>query len=184
MRNRVSYIRSTATQIRRILLFFGGIDLSDETSKSLDALELVGASELSVDVILGANNLCRRKIQNRLAGRRNYRCLVQVDNMAEFMATAQLSIGAGGTASWERLAMGLPAIVMSVAPNQTQGCTHLSRTRHHFYLGESSSVSVKDLKFAIEERLRAPAETLACGIRGMKFVDGLGCTRIAKALSN
>ena len=47
-----------------------------------------------------------------------YTCHVQTRCMADLMVAADLAIGASGSASWERCAVGLPAVAMAVAVNQ------------------------------------------------------------------
>ena len=62
--------------------------------------------------------------------------------MAEFMNKADLMLGAGGSTTWERLYMELPALVTAVAENQIQGCRDCSQAGLIYYLGESEKVTV------------------------------------------
>ena len=48
---------------------------------------------------------------------------VDVDDMAARMGGADLAIGAGGTTTWERCALGLPSIIVEIAANQA-GIAH------------------------------------------------------------
>jgi UDP-2,4-diacetamido-2,4,6-trideoxy-beta-L-altropyranose hydrolase len=43
---------------------------------------------------------------------------IRVDSIRKLMANADLAIGAGGTATWERGFFGLPSFVIVVADNQ------------------------------------------------------------------
>ena len=43
-----------------------------------------------------------------------------VTAMAKLMAEADLAIGAGGTTTWERCCLGLPAVLLIVADNQRE----------------------------------------------------------------
>jgi spore coat polysaccharide biosynthesis predicted glycosyltransferase SpsG len=49
-----------------------------------------------------------------------------VSNMAQLMYDADVSVGAGGGASWERCCLGLPAILIVSANNQSQVAANLS----------------------------------------------------------
>ena len=51
------------------------------------------------------------------------------------MARADLAIGAGGTTSWERASLGLPALVFSVSPNQIDGAAALDDAGAAIHLG-------------------------------------------------
>jgi len=183
LRSQAELRRNVASPIQRLVVFYGGIDLTDETSKTLDALDQLAKADLQVDVVLGASNPRQAEVKKRIDGREGYRCLIQVANMAELMLAADLAIGAGGTASWERLCMGLPSLVISVAENQTQASINLSQAGFHFYLGKSAEVSVSALAQAIARRLDHADETSQFGQKGMKLVDGLGCQRAARELT-
>jgi UDP-2,4-diacetamido-2,4,6-trideoxy-beta-L-altropyranose hydrolase len=104
----------------RILIFFGG---SDPLNATMRVLHLVKEMELvnwEFDVIVGSSNPWKHEIKNlcHRMGSAHYYC--QVDNMAEMMARAAFSIGAGGSVNWERLYLGLPSIVLVVAENQRE----------------------------------------------------------------
>ena len=182
VRVRAEALRSPPSEIKHLLIFYGGIDLTDETTKTLDALDKLGRQDLSVDVVIGERNPQRDLIEKRLAGRAGYRCLIQVENMAELMLSAQLAIGAGGTNSWERCCLGLPSLVVSVADNQVLVCLELDRSGYHFYLGHHSEVSVEILAQAISDRLERAEETRTRGLKAMDLVDGLGCEKVAAEL--
>ena len=49
---------------------------------------------------------------------KNIKVIVNANNMAELMLNADLAIGASGSTNWERLCLGLPSLIFSVAENQ------------------------------------------------------------------
>lgn len=61
---------------------------------------------------------------------------VQVNNIAELMANSDLAIGAGGTTTWERCCLGLPAIVIGVAENQIELSISCHESGVIVYLGK------------------------------------------------
>jgi UDP-2,4-diacetamido-2,4,6-trideoxy-beta-L-altropyranose hydrolase len=87
--------------VKWILVFFGGMDVDNFTGKALQALVNLGHEDLQVDVVIGAQHPAREAIE-ATCDRYGYQCHVQTSNMAELMARADLAIGAGGSASWER----------------------------------------------------------------------------------
>ena len=66
--------------------------------------------------------------------------------MAEFMNEADLMLGAGGSTTWERLYLQLPAIVTAIADNQVEICRDCAEAGMIKFLGIYESVSVEDIK--------------------------------------
>lgn len=103
--------------VKRILVFFGGVDTDNYTGLAIQALAELSNKELNVDVVIGAQHPCRAEIETNCAAQ-GFVCHVQTDRMAELMAAADLAIGAGGSATWERCCLGLPALSIYIASNQ------------------------------------------------------------------
>jgi UDP-2,4-diacetamido-2,4,6-trideoxy-beta-L-altropyranose hydrolase len=103
--------------VKRIIVFFGGVDADNYTGKTIDALVSLGMKELHVDVVVGKQHPYREHIES-ICLQYNFGCHVQTNRMAELMAAADLSIGAGGSATWERCCLGLPTIAFCTADNQ------------------------------------------------------------------
>src|SRR5262245_42870234 len=102
--------------VRRLLVCYGGVDAENHTGRAIEALAKLNGS-LQVDVVIGANHAGRAHIEDACA-RLGYACHVQSRHMAQLMAAADLSIGAGGSTTWERCSVGLPSIVFGLALNQ------------------------------------------------------------------
>ena len=111
-------VKPRTGSVKRILVFFGGVDADNFTGLTIDALARLGISGLHIDVVIGAQHPYREKIESACI-EYMFSCYVQTDRMAELMATADLAIGAGGSATWERCCLGLPSLVVSLADNQT-----------------------------------------------------------------
>lgn len=157
------HIRKRDGKIRKILVFYGGSDLTNETSKAITALLSVHEkvqnnagtessniqADFTVDVIVGLSNPHRQEIEMLCSQYDyiNYYC--QVSNMAEFMNEADLMLGAGGSTTWERLYLQLPAIVTAIADNQVEICRDCAEAGMIKFLGLYESVSVEDIKQSI-----------------------------------
>ena len=111
--------------VKRILVFFGGIDADNHTGSVIKVLAVLGVKELHVDVVIGVRHPCREQIEAECV-QHGFICHVQTVKMAELMAAADLAIGAGGTATWERIYLGLPALVKVVSTNQEEALSHLA----------------------------------------------------------
>jgi len=138
-------LRKRDGKIRRILIFFGGSDPTNETKKALEAIKLLNRPEIAVDVVVGATNPHKEEIKKICSEmpKTNYHC--QVENMAELMAAADLAIGAGGTTTWERLYLELPTIVIAVAENQVETLETLGEAGMVWYLGKNNEIPLKSL---------------------------------------
>ncbi len=156
------HLRKRDGQIRKILVFYGGSDMTNETMKALSALCRWHGLHPDVmgDVIVGASNPHKEEIAavcNSPTAREwmNYYC--QVDNMAEFMIRADIALGAGGSTTWERCFLELPAIVTSVAENQEKIAEDCAAAGYITYLGRAENVAesqiVSALNAATKERL-------------------------------
>lgn len=143
------HLRERDGCLRRILVFYGGSDATQETEKAIRALVHLRLQSVAVDVVVGGGNARREQIAS-LCGLHDFlHYYFQVDHMAELMANADLCLGAGGTATWERCFLGLPAIVTAVADNQIEICEACSESRLIYYLGRWDEVTEEDIVEAV-----------------------------------
>ncbi|MGZ0087104.1 UDP-2,4-diacetamido-2,4,6-trideoxy-beta-L-altropyranose hydrolase [Caldibacillus thermoamylovorans] len=144
-------------QVRRLLLFFGGSDPTNETEKVLQALRDLHFTPVKVDVVVGKANPKRSKIQEMcLEMNINYHC--QINYIAELMAEADLSCGAGGVTMWERCFLGLPSIVTIVAKNQRQSVKDTAEYGAIWNLGWHGDVKVSDYADILNRAISSPDE--------------------------
>ena len=138
------HLRKRDDTIKNILVFYGGSDLTNETEKAIKALVQLHDEgyNFTADVITGVSNSRREKIEKICSKYHFLHYYCQISNMAEFMNKADLMLGAGGSTTWERLYMELPALVTAVAENQIQGCEDCSQAGLIDYLGENEKVTV------------------------------------------
>jgi UDP-2,4-diacetamido-2,4,6-trideoxy-beta-L-altropyranose hydrolase len=136
-------------QIQRILVFFGGVDLSNQTLKALGAIASLDRREIATDVVVGATNPHRGSVQEFCATHPDFAFHCQTAEMAMLMGQADLAIGAGGTTMWERCAMGLPSLVVTVAENQVPSTAAMACEGLLRYLGSSTEVSQSMIAHAL-----------------------------------
>jgi UDP-2,4-diacetamido-2,4,6-trideoxy-beta-L-altropyranose hydrolase len=135
--------------IKNILVFFGGSDLTNETIKTLHAIEEVNRIDITINVVVGASNKNKHDIENFCNKYENMHYFCQVNNMAELLHKADLAIGAGGTTTWERCFLGLPAIVIAIAENQVQISKDCAKLGIIEYVGEAAAIDIAQLSDAI-----------------------------------
>lgn len=169
-------------EVARILVFFGASDLDNVTLKALRGLGLLDRREIRVDVVLGVNNPHRAEVRSFAAAMPQVFCHDYVNDMAELMTAADLYIGAAGTTTWERCCLGLPSLVITVAPNQALAIRGLEQAGATRVLGEGARLSAEDIMHAIQAVLATPAVLAGFSRASMALVDGLGAQRVAEAM--
>lgn len=144
--------------IRHILVFFGGSDPTNQTQKVLDALKLLQLKDIKIDVVVGIANPHKDLIRTQCNQSSEFNFHCQVSNMAELISNADLAIGAGGAAMWERCYLGLPTITVVFATNQQSTTEDVAKLGAIEYLGWSDQLDASDyansLKGLIDNPLR------------------------------
>jgi len=135
--------------IKRVLVFFGGADLKNDTAKALDAIKLIEYPDIVVDVVVGMSNQKKEEIKNICEQLPNTNYYCQIDNMAELMKNADLAIGAGGSVTWERCCVGLPGVYISQIDHQDKILKAIHDLKAGLYLGDSNEVTSEDIYKAI-----------------------------------
>lgn len=112
--------RKTAPSITHILVTMGGVDVDNVTGAVLNALTKSHLPEsCRISVVMGAQAPWLQQVRAQAATMPHQTGVLSgISNMAEVMASADLAIGAAGSTSWERCALGLPSITVVLADNQ------------------------------------------------------------------
>lgn len=148
------HLRKRDGNLRNILVFYGGSDLTNETMKALHALLVFHEKhwEITVDVIVGSSNPHQQQIKAFCEApdvKKWMRYHLQVDNMAEYMARADLMLGAGGSTTWERCFLELPAIVTAIAENQRRIAEDCATAGYVTYLGCAAEIEESQIISAL-----------------------------------
>jgi UDP-2,4-diacetamido-2,4,6-trideoxy-beta-L-altropyranose hydrolase len=164
-----------AGEVRRLLIYFGGVDQSNETTRAVRAFLDLEHPGVEAAVVVGGVNPHRHEVERLCRGHERLHFLCQVSDMAAQMAAADLSVGAGGASSWERCCVGLPAIVIAIAGNQVAIADALARRGACWFLGESRNIDVTDISEALERRMVDTAALRDASRRAMELTMGRGC---------
>jgi UDP-2,4-diacetamido-2,4,6-trideoxy-beta-L-altropyranose hydrolase len=161
-------------QVNNVLVFFGASDATDETSKALEALSAAEFAHWTVDVVIGADHPNAERVVALVKARPRTRLHRSLPSLAPLMKCADLALGAGGTTTWERLCLGVPSLVTTLADNQEAVTTPLASAGYVRWIGSAPGTSSK----AYMSALRAPP--VAAHLEPL--VDGFGTKRVAEHL--
>lgn len=168
--------------IRRIFVFFGGVDSDNLTGRTLAAILGLNRPDIEVDVVVSASGPHVAAVRRQASGHSNVHFHSGLPTLAPLMAGADLAVGAGGATSWERLCLRLPALVVTLAENQRPVAEELDRRGLIRWLGNKDAVSELAIAEAVGDVLqngwdkeRLPSH--------FPIVDGKGASRVCAALT-
>ena len=176
-------LRKRNGHVKRIMIFFGGSDPTNETSKALEAIGILNRPDIAVDVVVGSANPNKDQINELCAAMANVAYHCQVDNMAKLIADADLSIGGGGSTTWERCCMGLPSLIISTAINQDAIAIGCDQAGVAIYMNKSKDISSHQMQIEIEKMFFNKTILLNMEKKSVNMVDGKGADYVASFLT-
>ena len=135
-----------------------------------------------MDLVLGQNHPDAEGIAAQAATRPGTSLYQGLPTLAPLMVRADLMISAGGSTTWERMCLGLPAIVISVAANQTPTNLALMNAGYIYFLGNMNDVSASIIAEAMTRCLENPAVLKAQSCLCQNLVTGDGVQIICQQL--
>jgi UDP-2,4-diacetamido-2,4,6-trideoxy-beta-L-altropyranose hydrolase len=169
-------LRKRDGYVKRIMIFFGGSDSTNETAKTLEAIRILNRPDISVDVVVGALNPHRKVIEQMASDMPDCTCYFNVEDMAVLMAKTDLAVGAGGATTLERMYMGLPCIVITVANNQIASIQALAHHGYLIYAGREHDVTADGLSIILSSLSSKILQEMSK--RAMKIIDDMGTKRV------
>jgi UDP-2,4-diacetamido-2,4,6-trideoxy-beta-L-altropyranose hydrolase len=168
--------------VRRVLIYFGGADAANLTERSLDAFLDLAEESIHLDVVLSPTSKANKSILAKVKHLSHVTVYEGLPSLAPLMVSADFSIGASGTTSWERCCLGLPTIVITIAMNQEPIAKELHRRQAIRWIGCSDTVETADLAKSIGEFLSNSGEIEQRSTICKAIVDGNGLERTLEIL--
>ena len=169
-------------EINRLLVSLGGSDFSNTTLKILEGIQDSNFNTLPTDVVLTENSPYKDDIKEWCYARKNYQFYCPSKNMAALIKNADLSIGAGGTTTWERCCLGLPTLVVRVASNQDELIKQGLLANIFDFLGDVLTIKKENITHKLNTLASESQKLRDMSQNGMNLVDGLGATRVVNHL--
>lgn len=143
--------------LRRLLIFMGGTDPSNEALKLVLALRSMGSRAPLATCVLGPANPHATVVRQAAQGMENIVIVPATGEMAKLMEEADLAVGTCGGAAWERCMLGLPALVVVNAENQRDDARILDAMGAVRNLGDAVSISMQRWAAEIAALQKDPA---------------------------
>ena len=169
-------VRGHSVEASRVLVSFGGHDPNGYCDKIAEII--LEGTDLSVMIMSSLEPEIGQKWKSLLSKFPNrLERLGYLSDPLPALQQADLYIGAGGSMTWERFAIGLPGIVYSIAENQVQMAIDLESAGFQDYAGTIGNFSGSALLTLVSSLMdTGRIGTLATKIRGL--VDGHGVERV------
>jgi RimJ/RimL family protein N-acetyltransferase len=168
-----------------VLIAFGGTDPVNGTGVALGALETTDIPH--IDVMLGAKAAYLDAVREQAARMDNrVNLMLDVAEVAEVMAKADLVIGAPGTGTWERGCLGLPSLLVVIAPNQEINAKTVAARGAALLCGSLTSDTedqvVAALRASLDRVRKDPSLYQRMREAALGLSDGRGVQRLAAAI--
>ena len=167
--------------VQRILIYFGGADNSNLTGLALNAVLAINRPDIYIDVVISETSVFAEDIRKQISAHKNIELHTNLPSLAPLILIADLAIGAGGATTWERLCLGLPSIVITLADNQYEVANHLSELSLINYIGDKETVSKLDISEVLQELLSS-LDLIDWSRNCMQICDGRGAERVVDVI--
>ena len=172
---------------QNILINLGGVDKDNHTLAVLQALSAYVSGSLKAlpiraTIIMGATAPHLTSVQ-RYAATAPYpgQVIANAHNMAELMTQATWAIGAAGSTSWERCALGVPTLLLTIADNQRSIAAQLQRAGAALAL-EASQIHSPAFQATLTH-LMQPENQHRISQAAAQLCDAHGAARVAQHIA-
>lgn len=182
-----SLSRRKQSRFKTLLITMGGVDRPNATSLVLRALNGCDLpTDLNITVVMGAKSPWLQDVKQLVTSTcRRTEIKVDVDDMAQIMADADLAIGAAGSTSWERCCLGLPSLIMVLAENQRAIASELHGTGAAYNMGDPFVSDFEaNLKNVIEQFQKRIGMFANMTESAANVTDGLGVVHFIHKLAS
>jgi UDP-2,4-diacetamido-2,4,6-trideoxy-beta-L-altropyranose hydrolase len=144
--------------------------------------ELYRSRDQSTKLLLGGSNPRAASLEELTGGENSIQVVTDATDMPEQMSWADLAVTGAGSTCLEMCFMGLPALLIDLAENQTPIAIELARRGTARHLGGSKSVTPDMVAAETRRVLASEAERRTMSQRGRQLVDGAGAERVVREL--
>lgn len=180
-RRKVLERRDRDGEVRSILVSLGLTDVGGITAQAVEAVLATGF-ESRVLAVVGSSAPSLPRLRDLSLFHDNLRVDVDVKAMAPVVGEADLAIGAGGSSTWERCCLGLPAVTLVLANNQMDMATRLEARGVTKTLDARLPGFSGQLVSALRGLIKDSAARRVMSAKAGQLCDGLGAERTARKI--
>ena len=169
--------------VKRLMISLGGANPGAATTTVLTGLGQLGLKQKGITgtVMIGAANPAPEPVKKQ-AKALGFEVMHPCTNLAEQMLRHDLFVGAGGTSTWERMALGLPGVMVSIDGHHHETNAYLAEQGAHVYLGHSEALMPESIAQAVGALCDDPNRLQALSENSMAMVDAQGADRVCQML--
>ncbi len=176
--------RKTPAMGRRILVTMGGSDPDNLTAKVIEAIRNLSHPALEATILVGGSNPHLRSVGELIRGQKlPIRLVIDACNVSEWMTWADVAVAGAGTTFWEMCFLGLPGLLLVLAPNQEKIAETAERMGIAWIINKQSQASASTIAGKLNELLNSESARKTQSANGRKLVDGRGAGRVVAFLS-
>jgi UDP-2,4-diacetamido-2,4,6-trideoxy-beta-L-altropyranose hydrolase len=173
--------RAKGGHLRHVLISLGLTDVEGITERVVGILRPM-LGDLILDVVVGSAAPSLPGLCAAAKCDPHLRLHVDSHEMAQLMATADIAVGAGGSSTWERAALGLPTATVVLADNQRPMARAMARDGLTLTADVAAPGFEDDLIGALHKLIGDAALRRTISHKAAAACDGLGAQRVADAL--
>ena len=175
-----SLARRQLPSLNRLLVFMGGSDATNETSKVIAGIQSSKITSQHIDVVVGQSHPALQPLKDHLLTLPFAKLHVQTPHMAKLMADADLAITTGGSITWEKCTLGVPSFVVIDGDNQYPIATMMHTRGAQRTLGLASDIT--PAMYADQLNKLQANELIAMSHCASAICNGTGISSVVKTI--
>lgn len=184
-RSRRNWRREIHAVGRKILITMGGSDPDNLSAMAIEAIQKLSDSNLETTVLAGGSNPHLPALKKLVGEQKSaMRLIIDATNVAEWMTWADVAVSGAGTTFWEMCFLGLPSLLLVLAPNQQGVAVAAHEMKIAWSLGRPSDTIASTIVENLEALLNSRDERMMQSENGRSLVDGRGAERVVSFLSD
>ncbi|MBL6654565.1 MAG: UDP-2,4-diacetamido-2,4,6-trideoxy-beta-L-altropyranose hydrolase [Flavobacteriaceae bacterium] len=168
---------------KNVLISFGGTDEFELTEQLLAKFSSCPDLNEYIFHAVVTKSFKNKPLIRSYSRYENIEIYEDLDCLSSLMYECDFSIGAGGTTTWERFAMKLPAIVITIAENQVESANYLKKNGFIDYIGKAKDLRkdwIENIISMIKDKKNLESQSKKIS----DIVDAEGTKRIINSMIN
>tara|TARA_B100001540_G_scaffold174001_1_gene153748 strand:- start:898 stop:1947 length:1050 start_codon:yes stop_codon:yes gene_type:complete len=168
--------KTRINSIKKIFVSFGGQDVSNETVRVLSAIKKSKLNYQKINFLINKSNSNLKNLKKISKNMKGVVISTESKKLSKLIQNSDLSIGAGGSMTWERAYLGIPSIVSILSKNQIEITKSMEKKGCIYNMGWSKNVKISDYQKILDRLVINELNSMSQ--KNRKVVDGKGISRI------